>query len=179
MVRLDFDCRPLPPDSSPDGWSGRGTPRLLARQLDPGRYPPSYPADPWLVGQWSAWTLTAGRRPLIRAKTAGPGKALLARRLDPGRGPPSHPADPWLVGRWSAGTLTADRRPLVRAQTAGPGEALLARRLVLGGASSPVTAADPWLVGPWSDCGCRPPPLVLGPGDRPGVGAPRLQDLRR
>ena len=45
---------------------------------------------------------------------------------------------------------------------------MLARRLVLGGASSPVTAADPRFVGPWSDYGCRPPPRVLGPGDRPG-----------
>ena len=45
---------------------------------------------------------------------------------------------------------------------------MLARRLVLGGASSPVTAADPRFVGPWSDYGCRPPPWDLGPGDRPG-----------
>ena len=39
--------------------------------------------------------------------------------------------------------MTAGRRPLVWALAAGPEEALLARRLVLGGASSPVTAADP------------------------------------
>ena len=44
---------------------------------------------------------------------------------------------------------------------------MLARRLVLGRASSPVTAADPRFVGPWSDYGCRPP-WDLGPGDLPG-----------
>ena len=49
---------------------------MLARRLDPGRYPPSHPANPGLVGRWSAGTLTAGRRPLVRAQTAGPGGAL-------------------------------------------------------------------------------------------------------
>ena len=37
-----------------NGRSGRGT--TLARRLDPGRYPPSHPADPWLAGRWSAGT---------------------------------------------------------------------------------------------------------------------------
>ena len=36
---------------------------MLARRLDPGRYPPSHPANHGLFGRWSAGTLTAGRRP--------------------------------------------------------------------------------------------------------------------
>ena len=51
---------------------------MLARRLDPGRCPPSHPADPWLVGRWSAGTMTASHRPGCGRSGRG---TTLARRL--------------------------------------------------------------------------------------------------
>ena len=134
---------------------------MLARRLDPGRCPPSHQADPWLVGRWSAGTLTAGRRPGCEALCLPAGWIRGAAR------PVTKPT----LG------LSAGGPPRLWLPAAAPGVGpdgrsgrgtLLARQLVLGSASSPMTAADPWLVGPCSDYGYRPPPRVLGPGDRPG-----------
>ena len=57
--------------------------------------PPGLPADPWLIGRWSAGTRGRGRQ--VWALTAGPGGALLASRLAPGHCRPSNSADPRLV----------------------------------------------------------------------------------
>ena len=64
-----------------------------------GASAPDLPADPWLVGPWSFWTLTAGRRPVLGASgRSGRGTTLARRLVLGGASSPVTAADPWPVG---------------------------------------------------------------------------------